>query len=226
MSTQTVSVSLPSEVIYVSGTVNAVPKTWTLVEDAWQTTADRADDETYVVALTAVTAAGRSTSYELTLYYGVLNLITDRTQADVERAKYLRGRVAAGTATEAETAEWAMALKGTYNASDLNRVGAAVDYIAGRFREQGYAVEVDTRTNWSGSDTPTDTDMAQYLANVAALRRRIAVKPTTPALPMDMAGLDYEGANTIEQTLADLNELLTNAQRALYYSGEVCAGEI
>ena len=43
-------------------------------------------------------------------------LVTDRTQADV----------AAGNA------------KGTYNAADLNRVSAAVKYIAERFASYGY----------------------------------------------------------------------------------------
>lgn len=158
--------------------------------------------------------------------FDIADLITDRTQSDVDRVKYLRGRVSAGTATEAEAAEYETDLKGAYNASDLNRVGAAVDYVAGRFRGQGYTVDVDPRTNWSESDTPTEGELATYLGNVKALRRRIAVKPTTPALPTDMTGLDYKGANTIEQTLADLDELLTNAQRAWYYSGEVYAGEV
>lgn len=225
MSTQTVSVSLPSEVIYVSGTVNAVPKTWTLVDDAWQTTADRADDETYIVALTAVTAAGNSASYELTLYYGVLNLITDRTAADVARVQTLAAKNYAAM-TDAEKAEWDADMKGAYNASDLNRVGAAVDYVAGRFREQGYAAEVTPRTNWTESDTPTQSDMSQYLGNVKSLRSKIAVKPTTPKLPTDMTGLDYEGANAIEQTLLDLDALLTNTEKAWFYSGELYAGEV
>ena len=36
----------------------------------------------------------------------------------------------AGTATAAELSEWQIDLKGAYNASDLNRVGAAVAYVA------------------------------------------------------------------------------------------------
>ena len=108
MSAQVLSVSLPSEIIYVSGTVNGTAYTWTLIDGAWTATVERAADDTYAVALTAVTAAGVSTNYALTLYYGLLSLITDRTRADV--------------ANETD--------KGFYNASDLNRVGAAVEYIA------------------------------------------------------------------------------------------------
>lgn len=226
MSTQVLSVTLPSEVIYVSGTVNGVAKTWTLVEDAWQTTAERADNDTYVVALTAVNAAGTSASYELTLYYGVLNLITDRTRADVERVAYLRGRVAAGTATEAEEAEWETVLKGAYNASDLNRVGAAVAYLAERFTDQGYAVTVEPKTDWMEEAWPTASDMERYLADVEKLRAQIAVMDTTPQTPESMENLTYTAANDIEQILLDLDELLTHAQQAWFYSGELYAGEI
>lgn len=123
MSAQVLSVSLPSEIIYVSDTVNGTAYTWTLIEGAWTATVERAADDTYAVALTAVTAAGVSTNYALALYYGLLSLITDRTRADVEN----------------ETD------KGFYNASDLNRVGAAVEYIAGRFAALGYDCPVTVK---------------------------------------------------------------------------------
>lgn len=83
MSTQVLSITLPSEIIYVTGTVNGTAYTWTLIEGAWTATVDRAADDTYRVALTAVNAAGTSTNFELTLYYGLLTLITDRTAMDV-----------------------------------------------------------------------------------------------------------------------------------------------
>ena len=69
MSTQTLSVSLPSEIIYVTGTVNGTAYTWTLVDGSWQAIVDRAADDTYAVALTAVNALGTSSTFTLTLYY-------------------------------------------------------------------------------------------------------------------------------------------------------------
>ena len=57
MSTQILSVTLPFEIIYVTGTVNETAYTWTLIEGAWTATVDRAEDDTYHVALTAVNAA-------------------------------------------------------------------------------------------------------------------------------------------------------------------------
>lgn len=204
MSAQVLSVSLPSEIIYVSGTVNGTAYTWTLIEGAWTATVERAADDTYAVALTAVTAAGVSTNYALTLYYGLLTLITDRTAEDVAN----------------KTA------KGFYNASDLNRVGAAVRYVAERFAAQGYAVTVHPKTDRTENDIPTVSELETYRQNIATLRALLAVMPTTPEAPDSMAGLTYTEANNIERILLDLDTLLTNAALAWYQSGELFAGEV
>lgn len=223
--TQVLRVSLPSEVIYVSGTVNGTAYTWTLVEGAWQAIAERAEDDKYTVLLTAVNAAGASATYTLTLYYGILNLITDRTREDAARVLALAAKGWANM-TAAERTEWSGELKGAYNADDMNRVAAAVVYLAERFEGQGYAVTVDPKTDWLKTDEPTEDEWAAYLADVAELRGKIAVKPTTPALPESIAGLTVEGANAIEQTLVDLDALLTNAQKAWYFSGELFSAEM
>lgn len=204
MSAQVLSVSLPSEIIYVSGTVNGTAYTWTLLDGAWTATVERAADDTYAVALTAVTAAGVSTNYTLTLYYGLLSLITDRTRADV--------------ANQTD--------KGFYNASDLNRVGAAVEYIADRFTALGYACPVTVKKDWLTSDAPTASQLETYRQNIVTLRSRIAVMASTPEAPASMAGLNYVKANNIEQILLDLDALLTNAAAAWYQSGELFAGEV
>lgn len=204
MSAQVLSVSLPSEIIYVSGTVNGTAYTWTLIEGAWTATVERAADDTYAVALTAVTAAGVSTNYALTLYYGLLNLITDRTRADVENKTN----------------------KGFYNASDLNRVGAAVQYVAERFAAQGYTAAVSPKTDWTEKDIPTASELETYRQNIVTLRALLAVMPTTPEAPDSMRFLDYIKANNIEQILLDLDTLLTNAALAWYQSGEIYAGEV
>lgn len=204
MSAQVLSVSLPSEIIYVSGTVNGTAYTWTLIDGAWTATVERAADDTYAVALTAVTAAGVSTNYALTLYYGLLTLITDRTAEDVAN----------------KTA------KGFYNASDLNRVGAAVQYVAERFAAQGYTVAVSPKTDWLASDIPTASELETYRQNIATLRALIAVMKSTPETPETMRFLDYIKANDIERILIDLDTLLTNAALAWYQSGELYAGEV
>ena len=204
MSTQVLSVTLPSEIIYVTGTVNGTAHTWTLIEGAWTATVDRAADDTYHVALTAVNAVGTSSNLELTLYYGLLTLITDRTAMDVAQ----------------KTA------KGFYNATDLNRVGAAVEYVAERFRALGYDCPVYVKKDWSESDTPTAGQMETYRQNIATLRRQIAVMKSTPETPETIRRLDYIRANNIEQILLDLDALIDRLIKSWYFSGELYAGEV
>ena len=155
-----------------------------------------------------------------------LNLITNRTQADVDRVAQLTGQVSAGTATAAELAEWQSDLKGAYNASDLNRVGAAVAYVAGRLNGYGYAVTVNPKQDWTVSDIPTAGQMATYLRDVAALRGAIAVMASTPPTPDSANNRTWQEANNIEQILLDVDELLTRMAAAWFYSGELYAGEV
>lgn len=115
--------------------------------------------------------------------------------------------------------------KGYYNATDLNRVGEAVESIAGRFTDYGYAVAVSPKADWSESDTPTASQMETYRQNIATLRRQIAVMQSTPKAPETMRFLDYLKANDIERILQDLNTLITNMEQAWFFSGDLYAGE-
>ena len=223
--TQTLSVSLPSEIIYVTGTVNGKTYTWTLVDTAWQATVDRAADETYHVALSAVNSLGTTAEYAVTLYYGLLNLITDRTQADVDAVRALAAKGWAKM-TDTEKAAWTAGLKGAYNAADLNRVGAAVLYIAGRLTDAGYHAPVAPKQDWQLQDIPTPAQMQRYLADISTVRAALAVMPTTPEVPTSMDTLTYTEANDIEQILLDVDALITKLISAYYYSGELIAGEV
>lgn len=64
-------------------------------------------------------------------------LITDRTQADVNRALALSAKGWAAM-TAAEREEFAAGMKGAYNATDLNRVNAAMEYLDTRLKAMGY----------------------------------------------------------------------------------------
>ena len=76
-----------------------------------------------------------------------MNLITDRTAADVERYLTLRNKGFANL-TQAERTEWLAPMKGAYNYTDLNRVEEAVIYVADKLRERGYAVEIGAAKTW------------------------------------------------------------------------------
>lgn len=200
---QTVRVPLASNALYVSGTVNGVDKIWTREEgNWWSTTADRADDGVYRVALSIVYGDGKTTSDSVTLYYGLV-LITDRTQADVDNG------------TE----------KGSYNASDLNRVGAAMAYLRDRFNANGYNIQIDQKSTWREIDVPTQSDMTLYLGYLGTLKSAIALPEWTPEAPASMEYLTFTKANDIERILEVIDAMITLMVNGYWYSGELYSGE-
>lgn len=225
MAEQKLSVTLPSDSLYVSGTVNGVATTWTNVEgNTWETVAERSPDDIYHVELTIINAAGTSVNASLTLFYGLLNLITDRTQADVNRVQELYSKFIRGTATDAERQEYMNGLRGAYNASDMNRVGAAVSYVAERFKSNGYVVEVTAKQDWQIGDIPQLPVLSEYLTDIANLRAVYNVA-SLPPVPDDMEKLTYQEANNIELILKMANDMIDRMIAAWIFSGEIYTGE-
>lgn len=204
MSTRTLTTTLPSGTLYVSGTVNGVSTIWTNTEgNTWETVAERSPQDVYVVAMTIINQNGVTTETTFTLYYG-LHLVTDRTAEDVT----------IGNA------------KGTYNASDLNRVGAAMNYVADRLRAAGYDPHISPKTDWKDDDWVDPAAQAVYLGDLAELRKQFTLYETTPEVPPDLEKLNYIEANSIEQILVDIDALLTNIAAGWLYSGEIYSGEV
>ena len=224
--TQTISASLPASTVYVSGTVNDVSVVWTNTEgEVWEAVADRAEDDIYVVILNIVSGSGQSSTTSFTLYYGLLNLITDRTQADVDYVVRLSTK-SWNNMSEEEKTDWESGLKGAYNASDLNRVGNAVVYVAGRLTKAGYLVPVSPKIDWTASDIPKESDMRTYLSDVDILRNALTVLPGTPEVPEDMERLTYKEANDIERILRAVDGLITKMINSYFYSNEIFCGEV
>ncbi len=160
----------------------------------------------------------------------MITLITDRTQADVSRVQQLAAKGYANM-TDTEKTEWAKDLKGAYNASDLNRVGNAVNYLVGRLTQlpkdvQAYLAskgvapdaffavpydpadyDFEAKITWQQSEIPTGSEMADYLGNVVLLRA--AFDYETDALPESMEKLTFVGANAIEKALLGLDAKIT-----------------
>ena len=129
--------------------------------------------------------------------FDISTLITDRTANDVQE----------GTD------------KGHYNASDLNRVGHAMIYLSERFSSYGYIVHVSPKTDWVMEDIPTVEQMADYLDNIARLRKVYAVLQGTPQVPPSMENLTFEVANDIEQILADIECVIERVMHAFRRCG-------
>lgn len=154
-----------------------------------------------------------------------MNLITNRTAADVERFLTLKNK-GFDNLTDAEKTEWLSDMKGAYNYSDLNRVEAALLYVAERLREYGYHLTLETHGTWSMGDIPTLADMTKYLDNVRAIRTAFATLSTTPQVPESMQHLSYQKANDIEQIIFDVDYLITNMINSMFYSNDLISGEV
>ena len=163
-------------------------------------------------------------------------LIYDRTQEDVNRWLYLSTKLDTEGWTGlslSEQSEWLTDLKGGYNCSDLNRVGAAVEYLGGRFRnlithliayrsEYGVAsdplfetpyitedVVVYPKTDWQITDHVRASQAARLLTDLSTIRSLIPLPKATPAVPPDMEDLTFAEANDIEKLLQIVDTEIT-----------------
>ena len=146
-----------------------------------------------------------------------MELITDRTQAHVDRLNTLKKK-GWSNLSDSEKNEWyGEAAKGAYNYTDLNRVENAVAEIA-----KALGMELTTKTNWGLWDVPTQEDMNRYLSNIEAVRNGCPSKNHIPDVPIRMSGLTFAVANRLEEIL-----LLTNrSAETIPRCGEIFCGEV
>lgn len=148
----------------------------------------------------------------------IVTLVTDRTQADVDRVKALAAKGFAAM-TAAERAEWLAGMKGAYNAADLNRVGTALNYLAGRLGAIcGKSIAWPAKTDWVVTDIITASQAEAYRKQVQSIRDALAYPGGTPDAP-GLDRLTYTGANDIERILALCEELIANITKAFRYTG-------
>ena len=152
-------------------------------------------------------------------------LITDRTKSDVERARRLTS-IGISEMSADDAAEWYSGLRGAYNASDMNRVGEAVRYLADLLTGYGYAVDVTASQDWTIADAPSESELARYLADVSAVRSALTMQDNTPLLPDSMVGMTWIGANNIERVLAAVEDSIRRMEQSWFYFGEVYCGEV
>ena len=131
-------------------------------------------------------------------------LITDRTKADVDAGNE----------------------KGSYQASDLNRVGAAMNYVAERLLSAGYDPHIHPKTDWTDAEWPTAQDMTNYLSDLAELRKQVSVFFSTPVVPSDMEKPTVQEANDIERILLDIDTQLSIMATTFIPCGDaLCGGD-
>jgi hypothetical protein len=153
----------------------------------------------------------------------MLNLVTDRTQSDVDRYKQLRSKInTAGWAalSASEKVSW-LNTKGEYRYTDLNRVGSALQYLAELLSIYGYPVTVTARTNLSRADIPRQSDMQAYLGDVVNIKGRFY---GSTFLPATMDHLSFADANSIELLLLEIEAMIDNMIGNFQFSGGFYCG--
>lgn len=145
-------------------------------------------------------------------------LVTDRTQADVERVQALAAKGFAGM-TAAEQAEWLAGMKGAYNASDMNRVGTALNYLVARLDTIcGRSITWTAKTDWSVTDIATPAQAETYRKQIQGVRDALTYPADTPDAPA-LSRLTYASANDIERILKLCETLIDNIIKAFRYTG-------
>lgn len=150
-------------------------------------------------------------------------LITDRTVDDVARVHELAVKGYAGM-TAAELAEWLGGMKGAYNAADLNRVGASLNYLRDRLTKIcGRDITWQAKTDWVQTDVITAAQGSAYHEQISDVRAALTYPANAPDVP-EIALLTYAGANDIERILIICETLVDNVVHAFRYTGAaVCA---
>ena len=188
-----------------------------------------------------------------------IEMITDRTMSDVELVKSLVKK-GLKRMTDDEKRSFLSGMKGAYNYTDFNRVESIVKYLSDRLvkvpveidnlRKELYIASdsafsvpydpsdyenINVKTDWEVSNLLTETDRVRYIGNIEHIALSLSDLPES--FPMSLVGLTYSGANAIEQSLVNLDMLLTelkksketlliNTSKAMFYSGEIYGGEV
>lgn len=155
-----------------------------------------------------------------------LNLITDRTQADVDRYYYFRNKRWTDL-TDAEKQEFSAGLKGSYNYTDFKRVEDAVLYLSNLLNQYGYRnkVKLSSEETFNPEYIRVKEEIITYLDNIATLQKVYYNSNWVGKLPTIEEWLDYNGANTIEEILLNINELIEKMEAMFRYSNTFNSGE-
>lgn len=116
-----------------------------------------------------------------------------------------------------------------YGAEDMNRVGAAMEYIAARLRECGKYVPITPKTDFTWTDFPKVSIFEGYMQDLRILHDALPLAITAPPVPVVGQSKDYmthTEANDIEAILLEVEQVVKKVQAAWFFSGDLFAGEL
>lgn len=136
--------------------------------------------------------------------------VFDRTQADVDRVRYLRNVILNHTNTEEEWIEYKQDKKGALNFSDLERIEKNLNTLASLFGLSLHSMIRDP--------IPRVPYFKNLQKNVKIIRESPYHYPTTPQVP-EMPLNTYQKINDIEKILWDAYWMYVANMKAFYYAG-------
>ncbi len=113
--------------------------------------------------------------------------------------------------------------KGTYNASDLNRVGTAAEELGVFGIDAGYPIVGTFRKDYMEGEIPLAEEMEYYLSQVHKCRNSFF--DLGILLPHTMDGLNYVAANNIEKVFVEIEKSIQQMQKTKRFCGITRCGE-
>lgn len=152
--------------------------------------------------------------------------ITDRTQEDVDRVKYLAEKLLSGTETEEELREFLTSLKGALNYSDIHRIASNINRIATLINiPHNLYVYDDDERELDSLPIPRVAYFRELLDHVSRIRNShyyLSTTPRTPSMPLNT----FQKINDIEKILEDALEAFMRNQESLFFCGDnIYSGE-
>lgn len=200
--TEQISVKLSLSIIYVYGTVNGEEAEFVYMGDGvWQAIVEKATEGKYEVYIIAYNSLGSQTIYETVIYKldGMIDPKCNWTRDDF------------------------------YNAEDLVRVEANIQYIADNLLSLGYHPELGPlKADWTMQDFPYIRLIKQIDENIDKLRESFY----TPEGFQDKKdweneghNFSYEDANRFEKNLYLLDHVINLLRSSVVYSGTFYSGQ-
>lgn len=153
----------------------------------------------------------------------MLNLITDRTQADTTYAQSFRGKEWKNL-TSTEKANYLLGLKGAYSYTDFNRVENAVSYLSDLLKTYGYNNTVNVKTDWTAEDIQKVPEIQRYIDNIAELKNKY-YSNIEGEMPTTSNWLSVEGANYLEKLLLNIELIIESMSSYFVHSGVSNCGQ-
>ena len=138
--------------------------------------------------------------------------VYDRTQADVDYAKYQ-------LAQKINNIEY----KGCFNATDMSRIENNIQYLSDILISLYYFNSLTTRT-WGKNGLPYQSYIDNIINNISILWEKWGKPPDAEDLPNTL--LTYEQVNNIEKNIFLLKEMLDDMASSFRECGTFECGEV